>query len=351
MSVRDDQLIYEYLGKVADAAHGRLPSLARQDLVEKVRHEIDERRRRAAGKTDITRVLESMGDPRAVVDRAVQQGGSEYAGYRPPITTASVHQPAPVVRPAGSPAGPPAEPSRSPSERTEPMAGVSAAPERETAGGAMVGSTPAVVATLFPPSTDPYGPPDQPTGLTAVEVPAPERVTQVIRRRMTPYGPMTWLRTRRSRRPMGRALSETGEYPAGIRAPTTLQPVAMARTYGREAAALFALTVGALWLPYLGWLVGLALVLWSKNWSVRDKGVAVTLIPAVTLGVPIFYVWFTVGRHHPSDVTASERFDQVGGYFIDVFKAWPIVAALLAATWLTAFLVASWAGEQRERWR
>ena len=81
MSVRDDQLIFGYLSQVADAAHGRLPSLARQDLVEKVRHEIDERRRRA-GNADITRVLQSMGDPRAVVDRAVQLGGGEYAGYR-----------------------------------------------------------------------------------------------------------------------------------------------------------------------------------------------------------------------------------------------------------------------------
>src|SRR5262245_16043861 len=91
MSVRDDQLIFGYLSQVADAAHGRLPSLARQDLVEKVRHEIDERRRRA-GNADITRVLQSMGDPRAVVDRAVQLGGGEYAGYRPPITTVSATQ-------------------------------------------------------------------------------------------------------------------------------------------------------------------------------------------------------------------------------------------------------------------
>jgi hypothetical protein len=130
-----------------------------------------------------------------------------------------------------------------------------------------------------------------------------------------------------------------------------VQPVAMARTYGREAAALFALTVGALWMPYLGWLVGLALVLWSKNWSIRDKGIAVSLIPALTLGGGIFYVWLTVGREHSSNVSASERFDQVGGYILDVFKAWPIIAALLAATWLTAQLLAQWAGEQRARWR
>src|SRR5262245_59180319 len=96
MSVRDDQLIYEYLGKVADESHGRMPALARQDLVEKVRHEIEDRRRRA-GKTDITQVLQSMGDPRALVDRAIQIGGSEYAGYRPPTTTASANQPAPAV--------------------------------------------------------------------------------------------------------------------------------------------------------------------------------------------------------------------------------------------------------------
>ena len=337
MSVRDDQLIYEYLGKVADAAHGRLPSLARQDLVEKVRHEIEERRRRA-GTADITRVLQSMGDPRALVDRAIQIGGSEYAGYRPPITAASVHQPEPVVRPAG------------PTERTGPMPAASTAPGPETEG-VTLGVAPAMATALFPPSSDPYGPPGQPTGATTVKVAEPERVTEVIRRRMTPYGPMTWLRTRRANRPIRQGLSETGEYPAGVRAPTTFQPVTMARSYGREAAALFALTVGALWMPYLGWVIGLVLVLWAKNWSIRDKGIAVTLIPALTLGGGIFYVWLTYGRDHPPNQTASERIDQVGGYIVDVFKAWPIVAALLAATWLTAQLLARWAGEQRERWR
>jgi len=336
MSVRDDQLIFGYLSQVADAAHGRLPSLARQDLVEKVRHEIDERRRRA-GNADITRVLQSMGDPRAVVDRAVQLGGGEYAGYRPPITTVSATQSAPVVRPA------------EPDERTRPPTGS----DRETGGGAVAGGTPTVATALFPPSADPYGPPDQPTGVTAVGVVAPERATQVIRRRMTPYGPMTWLRTRRATRSarLGRPLSETGEYPAGARAPTTFQPASMARTYGREAAALFALTVGAIWIPYLGWLVGLALVLWAKNWSVRDKGIAVSLIPAVTLAGGIFYVWLTVGRDYPPDATASERLDQVGGYILGVFKAWPIVASLLAATWLTAQLLARWVGERPARWR
>lgn len=340
MSVRDDQLIFGYLSKVADAAHGRLPSLARQDLVEQVRHEINERRRQS-GNADITRILQSMGDPGALVDRAVQLGGSEYAGYRPPITTASASQPAPIVRPA------------EPAERTRPQPTVSAVSGQEAGGGAVAGGVPTVATALFPPSTDPYGPPDQPTGVTAVGGPAPERATQVIRRRMTPYGPMTWLRTRRATRSarLGRTLSETGEYPAGVRAPTTFQPMSMARSYGREAAALFALTVGALWIPYLGWLVGLALVLWAKNWSVRDKGIAVSLIPAVTLGGGIFYVWLTVGRDYPPDATANERLDQVGGYILGVFKAWPIMASLLAATWLTAQLLARWVGERPERWR
>src|SRR5262245_2236352 len=347
MSVQDDQLIYEYLGKGADAAAGRLPSLARQDLVEKVRHEIDDRRRRYP-KLDITRILQSMGDPRDLVDRAIQLGGSEYAGYRPPITAASAHPQAPVVRPAGSPGQPPAG---SPAGRAEPMPAVSGGSARESAGS-VAGTAPVAVTALFPPSPDPLGPPGRPTGPTKAEVAVPERGTQVIRRRMTQYGPMTWLRTRRAARATrGRPASETGEYPAGARAQTTLQPAALARTYGREAAALFALTVVTLWKPYLGWPIGLALVLWSKNWSIRDKGIAVSLIPAATLGGGIFYVWLTVGRNLPPDITASERLDRVGGDILGVFKAWPIVAALLAAFWLMAQLLARWAGEQRERWR
>ena len=301
-SVRDDQLIYAYLSKVADAAHGKLPSLARQDLVEKVRHDI-ESRRDPSGRTDITRVLNAMGDPRQLVARAMQEGGTEYAGYRPPVLTASAAQP-----------------------------------------------------TAAPDSTQPLPPVPPPANIettTAVGVTVRPRTTEVIRSRMTPNGPMTWLRIRRAEQPtqVWHDASGTGEFPAPSRAPTTLQPVSIARTYGLELAALFSLTVGALWMPYLGWLVGLLLVAWSRAWSIRDRGIAIALIPAITLGTGIFYVWLTVGRDHPADVTVSERFDEVSGYVVGVFKAWPIVASLLAATWLMAQLLARWAGAQRERWR
>lgn len=343
-SVRDDQLIYEYLGKVADAAHGKLPSLARQELVEKVRHEIEDRRRKA-GRTDITRVLQSMGDPRLLVARAVHEGGGEYAGYRPPMTASSVGQPAP------------AGPLRMPVDNTQPLPTVMPVTEADTAtvpaAAPVAGIAPAAAAALYPPSSDPYGPPGQPHGVTTVGVVAPERLTEVIRRRMTPSGPMTWLRTRRSAEPtqVWRDASGTGEYPERVGVPTTFQPVSAAKTWGIEVAALFALTVGALWIPYLGWLVGLALVMASRSWSIRDKGIAVALIPALTLGGGIFYVWLTVGRDRPAGVGVADRFENVSGYIVGVFKVWPIMAALLAATWLMSQLLARWAGAQRERWK
>src|SRR5262249_3780536 len=46
MTIQDDQLIYEYLGRVADAAQGRLAPLDRVQLVEDVRLRIETERQR-----------------------------------------------------------------------------------------------------------------------------------------------------------------------------------------------------------------------------------------------------------------------------------------------------------------
>ncbi|MCI0688638.1 MAG: hypothetical protein L0Y54_15585 [Sporichthyaceae bacterium] len=328
-SVRDDQLIYEYLSRVADAAHGKLPSLARQELVEKVRHEIEERRG-SAGRTDVSKVLQSMGDPRHLVAKAAQAGGSEYAGYRPPV--------------GGSGPEPPAVDSTqslvtvAPAQAAAPAAPAPADPE-----------TTAVMASAGAPTAGPYASPAQQIRAASVG-PVAASAEQIERRVVTAASPMSWLRARRAEPPaqVWRDAAAVQDYG---RAVTTFQPVSFVRDYGVEVAALFALTVGALWISYLGWIVGLILTLASRNWSVRDKGIVVALIPAATLGAGIFYVWLTVGRDRPANISVSERFDDVSGYLVGVLKAWPIMAALLGATWLMSQLLARWAGAQRERWR
>jgi len=75
MTIQDDQLIYEYLGRVADAAQGRLAPLDRVQLVEDVRLRIESDRQRGF---PIPRVLAQLGSAELLVARTVRR--SDHAG-------------------------------------------------------------------------------------------------------------------------------------------------------------------------------------------------------------------------------------------------------------------------------
>jgi len=75
MTIQDDQLIYEYLGRVADAAQGRLAPLDRVQLVEDVRLRIETERQRGF---PIPRILASLGSAELLVARSV--GRADHSG-------------------------------------------------------------------------------------------------------------------------------------------------------------------------------------------------------------------------------------------------------------------------------
>jgi hypothetical protein len=81
MTIQDDQLIYEYLGRVADAAQGRLAPLDRVQLVDDVRLRIESERRRGF---PIPRILAQLGSAELLVARSV--GRVDHSGTAAPPT-------------------------------------------------------------------------------------------------------------------------------------------------------------------------------------------------------------------------------------------------------------------------
>ncbi|WP_030380129.1 MULTISPECIES: HAAS signaling domain-containing protein [unclassified Streptomyces] len=99
MGIESDQVVYEYLSRVADLAQRQLPSADRMRLVAGLRDEIDRRRGRTAvdSPAAVRRIIDRLGSPDAVVAAA---GGSPGVAAEPPASV-------PVQRAEGpEPSGP-----------------------------------------------------------------------------------------------------------------------------------------------------------------------------------------------------------------------------------------------------
>jgi hypothetical protein len=97
-----------------------------------------------------------------------------------------------------------------------------------------------------------------------------------------------------------------------------------------EVAALLFYTAGTLLLGYLGFLAAVGLTLLSKWWNEREKGVAIALVPALTLGAGVFIVWLT----HDRSGTTEARFHRAVSSLGDFFSYWPRIAGFLTAAYL-----------------
>lgn len=64
-----EQLILEYLGRVADAAHGELSSPERLDFCNRLRRRIEEHRHGSDDPREVRQVLARFGDPKFLVAR------------------------------------------------------------------------------------------------------------------------------------------------------------------------------------------------------------------------------------------------------------------------------------------
>ncbi|MGA5703372.1 HAAS signaling domain-containing protein [Peterkaempfera bronchialis] len=76
MGIESDKLVYDYLGRVADLAQTSLPAAERARLIAGLRADIDGRRSAASRDTPaaVRRVLERLGSPDEVVERAARGG-------------------------------------------------------------------------------------------------------------------------------------------------------------------------------------------------------------------------------------------------------------------------------------
>jgi hypothetical protein len=183
MSARGEQLVLEYLSRVADAAHGVLRSDQRTRFVTRVRAAIEEQRREAgaAEPADVRRVLARFGDPKSLVERerrhletaaAAPGPRSGAAGGAPAAGGAAVTSDAAGGAASRRLVGGGAAAARPGRAAGEHGSGVAAAtPERlgaATAGGGAgpAGSTAAAVPSPDRPGDPPARPPD-PAGAPA----------------------------------------------------------------------------------------------------------------------------------------------------------------------------------------
>ncbi|QIQ04198.1 hypothetical protein [Streptomyces liangshanensis] len=112
MGIESDQLVYDYLSRVGDAARQQqLASGDRMRLVSTLRNEIDRQRGKSGGDSPaaVRRILGRLGEPNAVV-RAASSGG--------PGASAGSGDPGGYAPPPSPP--PPASPSPSPSSSSSP---------------------------------------------------------------------------------------------------------------------------------------------------------------------------------------------------------------------------------------
>ncbi|GIH29201.1 hypothetical protein Aph01nite_75110 [Acrocarpospora phusangensis] len=89
MIERADQLVLEFVSKVADTAHGRMRPEQRLDFVSRVRKRIDEERAGSEDAKAVSRMLTRFGTPEQLVEREVRRlAGPEPAETGPAPTRA-----------------------------------------------------------------------------------------------------------------------------------------------------------------------------------------------------------------------------------------------------------------------
>lgn len=117
MSIEGERLVFDYLSRVGDLAHGTSMSAAeRAALVGKLREEIGQRRAAAGGaesRSEVRRILGKIGSPEDVVARAAEAGGHNAAvpAPRPAHTPAPAADAPPADGPGPAVPLPAAEPS------------------------------------------------------------------------------------------------------------------------------------------------------------------------------------------------------------------------------------------------
>ncbi|MFC4592128.1 hypothetical protein [Sphaerisporangium corydalis] len=320
---RADQLVLEFVSKVADASHGVLRTEQRLDFVGRLRSRIEEERRGSADLAAVRKVIAMFGEPSALLQREIQRlaAAEQEAARRSRETQATT--PPPVPRPvprarADAAASAPRIVDDYGDSATEvfPAVDTEGAPAAETepprqprpsrAGPPLPrGSAPLPRNATFgpPPRKGPFGsaPRKGPSGSAPVRRPSGssplERPSRPVPRE-DPFGPVP----REAPVPIMTRLRRAAMAGANPMATDGRDARTILLNDRREVAAMALLTLAALLIPFplpnvaifplpvLVWAVGALTVLACEGWIFRDRmtglmaPIAAYLIGGVALG-------------------------------------------------------------------
>ncbi|MFC7388231.1 hypothetical protein [Sphaerisporangium rhizosphaerae] len=252
MIERADQLVLEYVAKVADAAHGVLRTDQRLDFVQRLRARIEEERRGSEDPAAVRRVLARFGDPAVLLQREVARlTGAEpeparrAAGVRRPggvrggrpgavSRPSSLSPPSSLSRPAAGSTRPGSVRPGSPSSASSvsPQGG---GPGPDGAEGPPVAPVEEAATSVFPP-VPVSGPATGPVVGSAAGDEFGDSATEVLPAVVDddrPVGPVRPPRPPRPPRPLPRGAAPGARRPVPRDAPAPLL-----RRFGRGAMAV-----------------------------------------------------------------------------------------------------------------
>ncbi|GIH78506.1 hypothetical protein [Planobispora longispora] len=345
MIERADQLVLEYVSKVADAAHGVLRQDQRLDFVRRLRERIDAERRGAESLAAVQKVLAVFGDPAALVAREVRRLEETQA---PPVddsptlmaSAEAVTRELPAVAPKPPPTarpGPgeiPVPGGRRPSQGMPPGVARFTEEARKTLAGRETGGRLARRRARGGPAV-PEGDDLLGLGESGPEEPGARRGRRGRRRGMGGRG----------RRSMPGAGRGGGDFDDGERGGTgsggrgsgwRSDAGSILASRPREVVGVVVLAVAGLLvpaslapiaifsIPFIVWAVGTVVVLSCPGWEVGDK----------VLGVAAPVLVYAIGGAAVAIARAKGDLGRMLSGFQDVSGSMFIIGTVLGVLWL-----------------
>lgn len=277
MSVEGDQLVYEYLTRVSDAASAWLSPTRRVEFVHELRERIESECKAArfgGGELDaaaVRRILDRIGSPEVVVAAEIRRAPRETLRQSRNAPEASSDDDTAVVLPAPITA-----------EAIAAARNLAKTPDDRIAAAATAQDLPRV---------DPVRT-DSPATPGASPVPGP-----AARGEAAPDGPAS--------DPAGPVHRVVSEHPDALhwsiaRPRSPWQQVRQAggrylsRYLSLEGAAIVILAVAPLLLSWIGWVVGLLVASTSRLWTSRDRLIGLFWVPVVVATCYVTAWWLHV---------------------------------------------------------
>jgi hypothetical protein len=322
MSIEGDQVVYDYLSRVGDFAHGKLTPARRATLVAELRQRIEAERADtgADGPDEVRLLLQRVGDPDAVVAEELRRSPEHAvrrAERRPPALPGSpaASTEATTVLPSLTSPGPPTEARR---REEMPWWRATEEPEAQTSTGPPTPRTPGPdVGPATGPATGP------------VAEPGPEPVARPVARPAPPG-------------PAGggsgiRVVPVDGDGTVDRAADEARRPLAgmtgvLGKGNKRELLAILVILAGGLWPSLILVIIGFVIAVSSRVWPQGDKRFATLGVPVITAVTLAVMLWLrmsgrigTEPRHHGIDDLAKSyvtTLTRVIGLVSAVYLAW-----------------------------